>query len=251
MSTLPPYSCPAGRAAPAPPAAGRPLAYSPAMHIIIGGCGRVGAEVAERLSADEHDVVVIDGSEDAFDRLGGAFNGETLVGDITDKDLLIRAGIERADGLVAVTDLDNANLMAVEIAKELFGVPRTVARLFNPQREESYRKIGIHYVSGTRLVGKAILNELHAGTFPLHVAFSDGDVEVVEMRVARGGHGVTIAELETGAAVRVAAYRRGVKVRIPRPDDRLQEGDLLVAAVGKGAARRLRDFVAHPFMDEA
>jgi trk system potassium uptake protein len=218
------------------------------MHIIIGGCGRVGAEVAEQLSAEEHDVVIIDGSESAFDRLGGAFNGETLVGDITDKDALQRAGIERADGLVAVTDLDNANLMAVEIAKELFAVPRTVARLFNPQREESYRKIGIHYVSGTRLVSKAILNELHAGTYPLHVAFADGDVEVVEMLVARGGHGVTVAELETLAPVRVAAIQRGIRVRIPRQDDRLQEGDLVVAAVGKGAARRLREYVTHPFL---
>jgi trk system potassium uptake protein len=220
------------------------------MHIIIGGCGRVGAELADRLSATEHDVVVIDGTEAAFDRLGAAFNGETLVGDVTDKDILQRAGIERADGLVAVTDLDNANLMAVEIAKELFGVPRTVARLFNPQREESYRKMGIHYVSGTRLVGKAILNELHAGTFPLHVAFTDGDVEIVEMRVVRGGHGMTIAEIESSAPIRVAALKRGIRVRIPKPDDRLQQEDLLVASVSRGAARKLQGVVEHPFLDE-
>jgi trk system potassium uptake protein len=217
------------------------------MHIIIGGCGRVGAELADSLSTDEHDIVVIDASEHAFDRLGGAFNGDTLVGDITDKDILSRAGVERADGLVAVTDLDNANLMAVEIAKTLFGVRHTVARLFNPQREASYQKMGVHYVSGTRLVAKAILNELHAGTFPLHVSFPDSDIEVVEMRVSRGGHGVTIAELETSGAVRVAALRRGVRVRIPRPDDRLQQEDLIVAGIGRGAARALRDYVVHPF----
>jgi trk system potassium uptake protein len=219
------------------------------MHIIIGGCGRGGAELADRLSADEHDVVVIDSREEAFDRIGGAFNGETLVGDITDKDLLVRAGVERADGLVAVTNLDNANLMAVEIAKELFGVRHTVARLFNPDREESYRKMGVHYVSGTRLVAKAILNELHAGTFPLHVAFPDAEVEVVEMRVTRGGHGVTLAELEETGRVRVAAIQRGVRVRIPRLDDRLQEGDLIVATVGKGARKQLREFVTHPFLE--
>lgn len=221
------------------------------MHIIIGGCGRVGAELAERLSADEHDVVVIDEHEESFDRLGGAFNGETLVGDVTDKDLLVRAGVEHADGLVAVTNFDNANLMAVEIAKELFGVRHTVARLFNPDREESYRKMGVRYVSGTRMVAKSILNELHAGTFPLHVAFDDGDVEIVEMRVTKHGHGVTVAELEDTGRVRVAAYRRGMRVRIPRLDDRLQEGDLLVSAIGKGGVRQLRDLVAHPFTEEA
>jgi trk system potassium uptake protein TrkA len=220
------------------------------MHIIIGGCGRVGAELADQLSAAEHDIVVVDATEHAFDRIGSAFNGETLVGDITDKDVLVRAGIERADGLVAVTDLDNANLMSVEIAKELFGVRRTVARLFNPQREESYRKMGVHYVSGTLLVAKAILNELHAGTFPLHVSFPDSDVEVVEMRVVRNGHGVTIAELEGSGNVRVAAIRRGVRVRIPRQDDRLQENDLLVGAIGKGPSRHLREYVTHPFLDK-
>lgn len=221
------------------------------MHVIIGGCGRVGAELADRLSGDEHDVVVLDTSEDAFDRIGGAFNGETLVGDITDKDALLRAGIDRADGLVAVTDLDNANLMAVEIAKELFGVRHTVARLFNPQREESYRKMGVHYVSGTRLVAKAIYNELHAGTFPLHVSFPDGDIEVVELQVGRGGHGVTVAELEAGGKVRVAAFRRGIRIRLPRLDDRLQQGDLVVAAVSKGAFRQLRDYIVHPYASEA
>ncbi len=220
------------------------------MHIIIGGCGRVGAELADRLSAREHDVVILDTTEESFDRIGGAFNGETLVGDITDKDMLGRAGVEHADGLVAVTNFDNANLMAVEIAKELFGVRHTVARLFNPDREASYRKMGVHYVSGTRLVAKAILNELHAGTFPLHVSFPDADVEVVEMRVAREGHGATVAELEEIPRVRVAAVKRGVRVRIPRLDDRLQTDDLVVAAIGKGAYRQLRGLVVHPHVGE-
>lgn len=221
------------------------------MHVIIGGCGRVGAELADRLSDDGHDVVVVDVSEDAFDRIGSAFNGETIVGDITDPDTLHRAGIDRADGLVAVTELDNANLMAVQIARELFGVSRTVARLFNPQREASYRKMGIHYVSGTRLVAKAILNQLHAGTFPQHVGFDEGDVEVVEMRVRRDGHGMTVAELERHGDVRVAAVQRGARVRIPKLDDRLQHGDLVVAAVRRGAHRHLRDVMGDPILEPA
>lgn len=219
------------------------------MHVIIGGCGRVGAELADRLSDDGHDVVVVDMAESAFNRLGTTFNGETVSADVTDKDALLRAGIDHADALVAVTDLDNANLMAVEIAKELFGVRKTVARLFNPEREQSYRKIGVHYVSGTRLVAKAILNELQAGTFPLHVGFED-DVEVVEMRVHSGGHGTTIRDLEAGGGVRVAAMQRGARVRIPAGADRLQTDDLLVAAVGRGAHRKLRRFVAHPFAEQ-
>lgn len=217
------------------------------MHVIIGGCGRVGAELAERLSDEEHDVVVVDsGGEDAFERLGGGFNGDTVTGDITDEDALLSAGLAGADAFVAVTSSDNANLMSVQIARELYGIEHTVARLFNPQRESSYHKMGVHYVSGTRLVAKAILNELHAGTFPQHVAFDEGDVEIVEMVVARSGHGMTVAEVEESGYVRVAAYRRGLRVRIPRLDDRLQEGDLLVVAARKGAHRKLRDAVANP-----
>lgn len=216
------------------------------MHIIIGGCGRVGAELAEELSREDHDVVVLDRSFTAFDRIGGAFNGETLTGDITDKDALQRAGIERADGLAAVTDLDNANLMAVQIATELFDVTYTVARLFNPQREESYRKMGIHYVSGTRLVTKAIMNELHTDQYPQHVGFEDSDVEVVELVMHVGSSGLTVAELEERGDVRVAAIRRGGRVGVARTADRLRDGDLVVAAVRDTARRKLRDVCWHP-----
>ncbi|MFO8074979.1 MAG: potassium channel family protein [Actinomycetota bacterium] len=217
------------------------------MHVIIGGCGRVGAELGEWLSSGEHDVVIVDaGGERAFERLGSGFNGETVTGDVTDEEALRAAGIASADAFVAVTSLDNANLMSVQIARELYGVEHTVARLFNPQREASYRKMGVHYVSGTRLVAKAILGELHAGTFPQHVSFDEGDVEIVEMTVTRAGHGMTIAELERSGYVRVAAYQRGLRVRIAKLDDRVQEGDVLTAAARKGAHRKLGEAVANP-----
>lgn len=218
------------------------------MHVIIGGCGRVGAELAQRLSDGGHDVVVLDLGEGAFDRIGGTFNGETLAGDITDKDMLVRAGVEQANALIAVTNFDNANLMSVEIAKELFGVKKTVARLFNPEREDSYRKMGVHYVSGTRLVAKAILNELQSGTFPLHIGF-DADVEIVEMRVRERAQGSSLADVEAIEGVRIAAIHRGTRVRVPRPDEELQSGDLLVGAVARGAHRKLRSFVEHPFAE--
>lgn len=220
------------------------------MHIIIGGCGRVGAQLAERLAGSEHDVVVVDRSPTAFERIGDAFNGELVVGDITDKGALVRAGVERADAVAAVTQSDNANLMSVEIARALFGCERTVARLFNPEREDSYRRMGVHYVSGTRLVAAAFLGELEADAFPQHLSSPDPDLEVVEMRVARDGHGVTVAEFERGGDARIAAIHRGVRARIPRLDDRLQRGDLVIAAVRRGASRHLKPWVEHPFAVE-
>ena len=221
------------------------------MHIIIGGCGRVGAELAEQLSRDEHDVVVVDRQSGSFDRIGSGFNGETITGDITDKDALQRAGVERADGLAAVTNLDNANLMAVQIATELFGVKYTVARLFNPQRENSYQKMRVHYVSGTRLVATAIINELHTDSYPQHVGYPDADVQVVDVVMHPAAEGLTVAELEDRGGIRVAAIRRGDHIDVARPADRLRDGDLVVAAVRSTARRKLRGLASHPVGDAA
>lgn len=221
------------------------------MHVIIGGCGRVGAQLADQLSREDHDVVIIDANADAFDAIGSAFNGETLIGSIINKDALQRAGIEHADALAAVTDLDNANLMSVQIARELFDVPITIARLFNPQREDSYRKMGISYVSGTRLVARAIIKQLRTDAFPPHVGFDQGDIDVVEMVVTQEGHGLTVSELQTRGDLRVAAIERGGRTRIPAGRDRLQHNDLVVAAIRGGrVGRKARGLLDSP-MDAA
>lgn len=216
------------------------------MHIIVGGCGRVGADLAERLSDEGHDIVVIDTSRAAFDRIGTTFNGESVVGDITDKAILGRAGIDRADALAAVTPSDNANLMAVQIATKLFDVPHTVARLFNPQREPSYRKMGVRYVSETSMIVTAIRNDVQPDSFPVHLAGSDDDIGVVEVLVTATGRGVSVAEIEQGGDARVAKVQRGLRSRIPRLDDRMLEGDLVVCAVRRSGNGRLRELLVGP-----
>lgn len=210
------------------------------MHIIVGGCGRLGAEIAEQLSDDpDNDIVVVDVDPLAFDRLGSAFNGETVIGDVTDRDVLERAGVDRAEGVLAVTRFDNANLMAVEIANHLYGVPRNVARLFNPERESVYRKLGIRYVSGTGILAKLFLNEFREGTFPHHVHFSYGEIEVVDLRIGSSGHGLTVEDLELDGKLRVAAVQRGQRTFVPRASDRLEREDLVAASMTRGAFRKV------------
>lgn len=211
------------------------------MHVIVGGCGRLGSEIATVLSADGEDVVIIDIDETAFERLGSTFNGETVHGRVTDRETLEQAGIDRADGLVAVTRYDNANLMAVEIATHLYGVKRAVARLFNPEREESYRKLGVRYVSHTSMLAKQFLNEMRSGTFRHHVRFQTGDVDIVEMRAAEPLRGTTVGSFEERGRLRVAAIERGDRVFIPGPDDRFETGDLIVASAVRGTYRRVAD----------
>ena len=218
------------------------------MHIIIGGCGQLGAEIAEQLSQDaDTDIVVLDTSELAFDRLGSGFNGEALVGDCTDRDVLEQAGVRRADGLIAVTRSDNANLMAVEIATHLYGVPRTIARLFNPEREEVYRKLGVRYVSSTGTIAKLFLNEFQEESYPLHVHFADSEVAMVDLEIDTGGHAMTVDEFEQEGLLRVAAVRRGARVFIPDGADRLERDDVVTAAMKPGATRDLHDLVRAPF----
>jgi trk system potassium uptake protein len=217
------------------------------VHIIVGGCGRLGAEIAEKLSDDpDNDIVVVDIDPLAFDRLGAAFNGETLVGNVTDRDILERAGVARADGLLAVTRLDNANLMAVEIATHLYGVPRSVARLFNPERESVYRKLGVRYVSGTGILAKMFINEFREDTFPHHVTFAHGEVEIVDLRVGASGHGLTVDDFELDGKLRIAAIQRGQRTFIPQPQDRLERGDLLAAAMRRGVFRKVSSLLQSP-----
>ncbi|MEE8599509.1 potassium channel family protein [Euzebya tangerina] len=214
------------------------------MHIIVGGCGRVGAELAERLSDEGHDVVVIDNDQGSFAKIGINFNGETVLGDITDREVLSRAGIERADAVAAVTPSDNANLMAVQIAGRLFDVPHTVARLFNPQREPSYRKMGVRYISETSMIVAAVRNDIQPDSFPVHLAESTDQVQVVEVLVTAAGRGVSVAEVESEGDTRVAKYIRGTRSRIPRQDDRFLTDDVVVCAVKRSGAARLRTLLA-------
>ena len=218
------------------------------MHIIIGGCGRLGAAIAEQISQDpDTDVVILDTDPLAFDRLGSAFNGETIVGDCTDRDVLEQAGIRRADGLMAVTRSDNSNLMTVEIATHLYDVPRTISRLFNPDREEVYRKLGVRYVSSTGTIAKLFLNEFRDESYPLHVHFHDSDVAVVDLEIDTGAHALTVEEFELDAQLRIAAIRRGARVFIPDRTDRLERDDIVTAAMKPSAARRLGGLVREPF----
>lgn len=113
------------------------------MKIIIMGCGRLGAHLARRLDREGHEVTVIDRTSEAFARLGEDFQGTMVLGVGIDEDVMRRAGIEQADAFIAVSNGDNTNAMAAEIAKLVFHVPRVVARLYDPVREETYHALGL------------------------------------------------------------------------------------------------------------
>jgi len=132
------------------------------MNIVIMGCGRVGAQLAAILDEEGHKVTILDRDTYSFRRLPGNFRGTALVGDGTDEDILIRAGIEEAHAFVAVTQGDNRNVMASQIAKHIFNVPKVACRVYDPLREEMYHALGLETISPTT-VGAKLLKDLIMG----------------------------------------------------------------------------------------
>jgi trk system potassium uptake protein len=113
------------------------------MHVVIMGCGRTGSLLASKLSDEGHSVSIIDWSESAFERLPDEFTGNAVYGNAIDQEVLIEAGIRDADAFVAATSGDNRNIMASQVVQRIFGVPRVISRIKDPNRAEIYHDLGI------------------------------------------------------------------------------------------------------------
>lgn len=199
------------------------------MNAIVVGCGRVGSQLATMLSVEGHNVTVIDRDDSAFKRLGSTFNGVTVKGLGFDEEVLDEAGVRTADVFAAVTDLDNTNLMAAEVARKIFGVPHVVARLYNPQRERTYQQLDMDYVCGTTLVAESLLEKIEAGHG--HHVQTLGDVEVIEFRTGPAVANKRVRDVEVEHQFRIAVLSRGNVTFIPLPDTMLQPGDIVIGAV--------------------
>ena len=130
------------------------------MKVVIMGCGRVGAELATLLDRSGHEVTVVDLYPRAFSRLPRDFRGTTIVGNGIDVDDLRRAGIEGADAFVAVTQGDNRNVMAAQIAGTIFEIKHVVCRIYDPIREELYRSLGLETISPTKVGAQLMMEAL-------------------------------------------------------------------------------------------
>src|SRR5258706_16255701 len=128
------------------------------MYVIIVGCGRVGSTLARLMHSEGNHVTIIDTLSESFRRLGAKYKGQRIIGNGTDEDVLKRAGIERCDVFVAVTQGDNRNIMASQIAREIYGVERVINRINDPVRAEIYRQKGIITICGTTILSGLILD---------------------------------------------------------------------------------------------
>jgi trk system potassium uptake protein TrkA len=121
--------------------------------IVIVGCGRTGAFLAGVLDEADHEVTIVDLERSAFTHLPSDFKGTTILGNGTDLDVLRSAGVDRADALLTLTQGDNRNLMAAQVAKQIFAVKNVIAKVNDPIRASTYRKHGIITISRTSIIG--------------------------------------------------------------------------------------------------
>ena len=132
------------------------------MKVVIMGCGRVGAQLAVLLDAEGHTVRVLDIDAYSFRRLPPEFNGTALMGSGADEETLKKAGIEEADIFVALTQGDNRNVMAAQIAKHIFNVPRVVCCIYDPLRQELYSTLGLETFSPTTIFAQMLKEKLES-----------------------------------------------------------------------------------------
>lgn len=216
------------------------------MHIVIMGCGRVGSTIAHILEAQDHSVAVIDQDPDAFRKLSSGFKGSKVTGVGFDRDVLIEAGIERADAFAAVSSGDNSNVIAARVARESFGIERVVARIYDPRRAEVYQRLGIPTVATVRWTADQMLRKLlPEGTQPL---WRDPTGMIVLAEVAYSDHwlGEKVTALEEVVRTRISFIARLGEAVVPGPSTVLQEGDVLHVIADEHELDRIAAVLAKP-----
>ena len=210
------------------------------MRIIIIGCGRMGAGLAQTLNLSGHSVTVVDKDPVVFERLGPAFKGQTVVGVGFDRDVLLQAGIKRADGLAAVTASDEANVVAARLASQVFHVPRVVARLYDTRQAEIYRRLGLQTIAPVTWGIHQIADLLCYSPLDTVLSLGSGEVDVVKTEIPLLLVGRTVNELTVTGEIQVVAISRGGTTFLPTLGTVFQNGDLVHLVVLAASADRLR-----------
>jgi len=197
------------------------------VHVVVVGCGRVGAGVARTLEEGGHSVAVVDRRSKAFERLPDDFGGRTVVGVGFDRDRLIAAGIEEATALAAVTNGDNSNILVARVARETFGVERVVARIYDPRRAKIYERLGIPTIATVEWATERVLQRVLPERPNSEWIDASAKVMMVGRPVAPNWAGKKVVDLDVLGHARVAAITRLGHGSVAGPETVLQDGDML------------------------
>jgi trk system potassium uptake protein TrkA len=213
------------------------------MRMIVLGCGRMGAGLAQMLLQRGHAVTVIDKDPTPLAGLGRAFEGHTVVGGGIERSALLAAGISTADGLAAVTASDDVNLVAARVARQIFHVPRVVARVYEPGKADLYRRLSVQTITTTTWGVNRIAELLCYVQFDTVQSVGSGDVDMVDLPVPALLVDHTVSDLTVPGEIHVAAITRGGHTFLPTLGAVFQPDDQLHLAVLAASAPRLQQLL--------
>lgn len=237
---------PRGNRNPSPQVNREPVVRGLRMHIVIMGCGRVGASLARGLEARGHSVAVIDSDPDSFRRLGPDFKGQTLKGIGFDRKTLEAAGIRHADGFAAVSSGDNSNILAARVVRETFGVSNVAARIYDQGRAEVYERMGISTVAPVRWAAIQILRRLMPEGSEPQWQDPSGKVRLIQVNVHPDWVGRRIIDIARLAGAPLPFLSRFGSGMVPDESTILQDGDLVYAAVSNERVAALESALGSP-----
>jgi len=214
------------------------------MKVIVMGCGRVGSQVSLLLAERGHNVTVIDHRDaDAMLRLGSGFKGKVINGLGFDEKVLMEAGIKEADAFVAASSSDNANIVGARTARNIFKVPRVVARLFDPRRAEIYQRLGLKTMSTTTMGAERIYEMVTHSDLDVVHNFGHGEVSLIALEVPYHLAGRTVRDLSVPGEFIIISITRDQKAFLPSAGTEFREGDILHLAVQASSLARLQDML--------
>ncbi|MCB0976242.1 MAG: TrkA family potassium uptake protein [Acidimicrobiales bacterium] len=216
------------------------------MHVIVVGCGRVGAGLARTLEEGGHSVAVIDRRAAALKRLPEGFGGRTVVGVGFDRDRLVAAGIEEAAALAAVTNGDNSNILVARVARETYGVERVVARIYDPRRAKIYERLGISTIATVEWATERVLQRILPDRPNASWIDPSAKVVLLERPVPTAWAGRTVADLEIAGHTRIAAISRLGTGAVANGETVLQDGDVIHVMVGGDSLDLFEERLANP-----
>ena len=215
------------------------------MHLVIMGCGRVGAELTVQLARAGHSVAIVDKRRTAFDRLPPGFDAQTIVGIGFDREVLEEAGIKDADAFIAVSNGDNSNIVSARIAREEYKVEKVIARIYDPRRADIYERLNIPTVSTVRWAAKQVQYLLFHGRETMRDSLAGGSLTHLQVELPDHLVGKKVESVTSDGEVEVIGVDRGGSGFIPKSDSTFQDGDVVHFIVHKDAMDRF-DLLMEP-----
>jgi len=204
------------------------------VHVVIMGCGRVGSALAGQLERLGHEVAVIDRNSQAFRRLSPDFHGTQVIGEGYHRDVLVEAGVERAEAFAAVSSGDNSNIISARVARETFGIERVVARIYDAKRAAVYERLGIPTVATVPWSTDRLMRMLLPDGAATAWREPSGTVAILPLPMHEEWVGRPVRELEAATGARVAFIVRFGTGVLPRGDTVVQAEDTVYVAAVSG-----------------